>query len=239
MKQFAIIGLSSFGRRLLDELLRVDAEILIVDKDEALVERYKERVSSAIVADVFDRETVRRVIPDTIDAAIVDLGERIEVSVLVANYLKQLGIKQIIARAQTDEHGEILQIAGASQVVFPNREAAKRVFPSLVSPTLFNYLPIGGGLAIAETRLPTEWVGKSLIQADLRRRFGLNVIAMRSKDGSEYRFPAPEHLLRDGDILLVAGSEESIIDFSGSEAVASSRTSAIVRLFGQLFRRRS
>jgi trk system potassium uptake protein TrkA len=237
MKQFAIIGLTNFGRRMLDELLSFDVEILIVDKSEALVERYKNMVSSAIVADVFDRETVRRVIPADIDAAIVDLGDRIEVSILVTNYLKQLGIPEIVARAQTDEHGQILDIAGATKVVFPNREAAKRIFPSLVSPTLFNYLPIGGNLAIAEIQLPKQLIGKSLIQADLRRRYSLNVIAVRQDSGSDYGFPEPEHRLADGNVLLIAGSEESIIDFSGAEAVPSTRENSIQKLFRQLFRR--
>lgn len=237
MRQFAIIGLSTFGRRMLEELLPFDVDILIVDKKQEVLDRYKERVADTLAADVFDKETVQRIIPESIDAAIVDLGDRIEVSVLVTNYLKQMGVKRIVAKAESDEHGEILAIAGATQVVFPNREAAKRVFPSLISPTLFNFLPIGGGLVIAEIQLPDEWVGNSLIQADLRRRFSLNVIAVRANDESDYRFPSPEYTLRRHDTLLVAGSEENIIAFGGADAVPGSRKNTLERLFEQVFRR--
>ena len=237
MRQFAIIGLSSFGRRVLEELLAFDVDILIVDKKQEVLDRYKERVADTLAADVFDKETVQRIIPASIDAAIVDLGDRLEVSVLVTNYLKQMGVSRIIAKAESDEHGEILEIAGATQVVFPNREAARRIFPSLISPSLFNFLPIGGGLVIAEVQVPEEWVGKSLIQADLRRRFSLNVISVRGKDNSEYEFPAPEYTLRNEDTLLVAGAEDDIISFGGSDAVPGSSRGSLSRLFEQVFRR--
>lgn len=239
MRQFAIIGLSTFGRRMLEELLPFDVDILLVDKKQEVLDRYKERVADTLAADVFDKETVQRIIPASIDAAIVDLGDRLEVSVLVTNYLKQMGVKRIVAKAESDEHGEILEIAGATQVVFPNREAAMRVFPSLISPTLFNFLPIGGGLVIAEIQLPDEWVGNSLIQADLRRRFSLNVIAVRDKDQPEYEFASPDYTLRRHDTLLVAGSEEDIIAFGGSGAVPGRGNNTLARLFTRLIGRQS
>lgn len=216
MKQFAIIGLSNFGRRLLEEFLEVDAQILIVDKDKDVVEQYKDKVSAAYIADVIKEETIRKIVPADIDAGIVDLGERHEVSILVVNYLKKLGVKEIIAKAETDEHGEILALVGASRVVYPNREAAKRIAPPLVSSALFNFLPISKGLVIAELKVPRRFIGKSLIEADLRKRFRLNVIALTKEKDGDYEFVTPEYNLEDDDLLLVVGKEEDISLFSGT-----------------------
>ena len=166
MKQYAIIGMSNFGKSMLDELTKIDCEILVIDKDRELVESLKDRVDSAFIADAINEETIQRLIPNTIDAAIVDLGDRIEVSILVTNYLKKMGVKKIIAKAESNEHGEILQIIGADHVVFPNKEAAKRLAPMILSDALFNYFPIGEDLVIAEVRMPDKYADNTIIEAD-------------------------------------------------------------------------
>ena len=215
MKQFAIIGVSKFGQRMLDELSEVDCEILIVDRSRERIEALKDRVTSAYIADAMNEATIKKLIPSTIDAAIVDLGDRTEVSILVVNYLKKHGIPRIIAKAETNEHGEILELVGATDVIFPNREAARRITPPLVSSLMFNFLPISSSLVIAEVKVPEEYWGLTLIQADLRRRFGLNVIAIRKENGDDYRFFSPDHKLESNDVFLVAGREEDLTRFSG------------------------
>ena len=154
MKQFAIIGVGTFGKRMLEELSQIDCEILIVDKDRDVIEHLKDLATSSFIADAMNEVTIQKLVPTTIDAAIVDLGDNREVSILVTNYLKKIGIKNIIAKAETDEHGEVLDLVGANTVVFPNREAAKRITPLLISPLLFNYMPISHGLVIAEVKVP-------------------------------------------------------------------------------------
>ena len=234
MKQFAIIGMSRFGQRVLDELSQVECEILIIDKDPEIIEKSKDKATNAVIANVINEDTIRKLVPSTIDAAIIDLGERLEASVLVTNYLKKLGIREIIAKAETDEHAEILNIVGASQIIFPNREAAIRIVPGLVSSVLFNYLPISNGLVIAEVKVPKKLTGMSLIEADLRRRFGLNVIAIREEIG-DYNFFDPEHKLSENDVFLVAGSEERIAAFSGKKLVTKKKS--IGQIFKNFFRR--
>ncbi len=238
MKQFAIIGMSSFGQRMLEELSQLECEILIVDKDKDVIEALKDKVASAFIADAMSEETIKKLIPATIDAAIIDLGDRIEVSILVTNYLKKMGVANIIAYAETDEHGEILEIVGATHVVFPNREAAKRITPMLVSSLIFNYMPIGDGLVIAEVEVPSKFFGMTLIEANLRRTHGLNVVAIRNESGQgEYKFFSPEYRLQPKDILLVVGSEENIYGFSGQKTVK--RTAGISKIFKNLFGRRA
>ena len=235
MKQFAIIGVSKFGQRMLDELSEVDCEILIVDINRERIEMLKDKATSAYIANAMNEETITRLIPSTIDAAIIDLGDRTEVSILVVNYLKKHGVSRIIAKAETNEHGEILDLVGATDIVFPNREAARRITPPLVSSLMFNFLPISSSLVIAEVKVPEQYWGLTLIQADLRRRFGLNVIAIRKEEGDDYRFFSPDHQLEADDVFLVAGREEDLARFSG--VTGTPKKKGISRLFKNFFSR--
>ena len=237
MKQFAIIGVSKFGYRVLEELSQIDCETLIIDKDRELIERLKDRVSYSYIADVLDEQTIRKLVPPTVDAAIVDLGERTEASILVTNYLKKLGVGTIIAKAETDEHGEILEIVGATEVIFPNREAAKRLIPMIAYSQLFNYLPISNGLIIAEIRVPAKHIGMTLIETNVRRAYKFNVIAIRKADDEEagYLFFDPEYRLQDNDILLIAGMEQDLSGLVGDSPIK--RPSGLNRLFRSLLRR--
>jgi trk system potassium uptake protein len=191
-----------------------DVEIMILDKDREVVEQYKDKVASAFIADALKEETIRRVVPSDIDAAIIDLVDKIEVSILVTNYLKKLGLPQIIATAESDEHAEILKLVGATQIIFPNREAARRVAPTLVSDTLFNYLSLEGGLVIAEVSVPQKLVDKSIAEANLRQTYDLNVIAYRPSTHAPYVFVTPDHVVSADEVLLVAGTQEKIDQFT-------------------------
>jgi trk system potassium uptake protein len=215
MKQFAIIGLGSFGQRMLEELVAITNEIILIDKDRDVIEKYKDRTKAAYITDAFNEAALKRIIPQEIDAVIVDLGGKIEVSIMTTNYLKKMNIREIIVKAQTDEHGEVLSMVGATLVVYPDYEAAKRITPMLASKFLFNYMPVSESLAIAEVRANEFCIGKSLLQADLRKRFSLNIVALRKKDGGDFTFVNdPSYIFTEDDILLIAGEETNILKFS-------------------------
>ncbi|TVR04964.1 MAG: TrkA family potassium uptake protein [Spirochaetaceae bacterium] len=211
MKQFAIIGLSHFGSRVLEELLQYeDVEVLIIDRDQRVIEEFKDVVAAAYIADVIKQELIEKLVPTTIDAAIVDLGDKTEASILVTNYLKKRGIKRIIAKAETEQHGEILSIVGATDVVYPNREAAKRITLPLISSALSSFFPISEGLVIAEVRLPDTFAGKTVIEADLRKKHGINILAVRRHGAAQFDFISPAYQFGSGDTVLVVGREADI-----------------------------
>jgi trk system potassium uptake protein TrkA len=215
MKQFAIIGLGSFGMRMLEELLTVTQEIIIIDKDREIIERYKDRAKAAYITDAINEAALKKIIPGEIDAVIVDLGGKIEVSLMTTSYLKKMGIKEIIVKAETDEHGEILELVGATKVVFPDREAAKRITPMLASTLLFNYMPISEDFALAEVHANEACVGKTLIGANMRQAYGLNVVAMRKEGSDTFLFLSdPSYVFTDEDLLLVAGTDDCIRKYS-------------------------
>ena len=195
MKQFAVIGLGSFGTRVIDEMLELDAEIIIVDKNRDAIEQLKDKVHGAYIVDVVDEDVINRLIPKEIDSVIIDLGDSLEATILVTNYLKKMGVGNIVVKAESDKHGEILKIVGASHVIYPDLEAAKRVTPLLVSDTLYNFVPISSGLVMAEIFVPKKYVGKTLIEANLRYEEGVNIVAIKKGSNSEYSFFVPDYVL--------------------------------------------
>jgi len=216
MKQFALIGVDTFGKRVLEELVPLECEILLIDRSREIIDFYKDDVTEAYIADVINEETMDRLIPDDVDAVIIDLGSNTEASILAVNYLKKKGQKEIYVKAETDQHGEILKIVGADHVIFPNQEAAKRLPPMLMSDNLFNFLPISNGLVMAEVQPQEPLIGKTLEEADIRRSAGINVVAYRVKGDGEYRFFNPGHRLEQDDVLLIAGSQDDVVRFSGN-----------------------
>lgn len=237
-KQFAIIGVDTFGRRMIEELSSLDCEIVIIDKDPQVIEALKDQVDGAYVADVQDRDVIEKIIPRDLDAAVVDLGHSLEASVLVTNYLSQWGIKRIVARASTDAHGEILKIVGASDVVFPSQEAARRITPLIAAPLLLSYLPLSPRFILAELIVPRRLVGMSLQEADLEKDGIMNVIACREKGEGDYLFSRPDRILQEGDVLLVAGSQEDLQGFSDTPLPMIARESRSKDILARLFRKK-
>ncbi len=224
MKQYAVIGLGAFGRQVVEELFQLGVELLILDKDRELIERYKLQATVAYCTDVLNRETIQKLIPPSIDAVVLDLGKSMEVSILVTSYLKKLGVREIIVKGESDEHAEILRLVGATRVIFPDREAAKRILPLLVSSALFTFLPISRGIVIAEVHVPPALVGKTILEADVRRQHGVNIVAVKQSEAEEYDFLSTDHPFQSGDILLVTGREEKVAEFSGMRSAIRKRS---------------
>jgi trk system potassium uptake protein TrkA len=234
MKQFAVIGLGSFGIWVLEELLAVDVEVLIIDKSEEVVTEYRNRVHASYVADAIREETIKSIIPKDIDAAIIDLGDKTDVSILVANYLKKLGVKCIIAKAESDEHGEILDLVGATDIIYPNREAAARIMPPLLSDVMFSYLPISEKLVLSEIRFPQRLLGSTLIDAQVRQKHGLNVIAVKPGGLGEFEFVSADYEIGEDDTFLVVGAQEDLSEFGEIAEQSRGKSSRLLaKLFGR------
>lgn len=209
MKQVAILGLGQFSKSVLTELLELKVEVFIIDKDRQAIDAYKDISAHAAVVDMLTIDNLRRILPESTDAAIIDMGGSIEASILATSYCAKLHVKTIIAKAETSAHAEILELVGATKVVFPDREAAKRITPLLLSSVLLNYLPVSGKLVIAELPVPDMLIGKTLVSSDLRRLYRLNLLSIREAEG-EFAACAPEYVFKRGDIGLFAGSDEDL-----------------------------
>lgn len=235
MKQFAILGLSYFGKDVLAELLELGADVLIVDKDREVIDAYRDHPVNAVAMDIMNEENLAKVLPKGLDGVVIDMGEKVEASILATSYCRKLGVPRIFVKAVTEGHAEILEMVGATKIVFPHREAAKRVTPLLYSTALLNYLPVSGKLVIAELEVPERLFGLSLIEANLRKEYGLNLISVRNGDAEEYGLFTPEYRFRPGDVALVSGLDESVEAFAeNAERVGRRKPGMrdLARLFG-------
>ena len=152
------------------------------------------------------------------DTVIVDFGRKVELSVISTTILKNLGIANIVVRAQSDEHGRLLKTVGATRIIYPDSEAAKRTTPILAADLLLKFMPISKNLALAEVGVEARYVGKSLAESNIRKDMSVNIIARRKKESEDFIFmDDPEYKFEDDDVLLVVASEEHIYNFSGGK----------------------
>ncbi len=201
---------------MIEELFSIGVRILIIDKSKERIGAYKSMASSAYIIDVTSPDALKKIVPEHIDTAVVDVGNNLESSVLVVNNLRKMNVGRIVVRAETDDQAEILKIVGATQVVFPHQEAAKRIAPLLAASSLFHHLPVAGGMTIFEVQIPSRYVGKTLVEADFRREYKINVVAGRKEFEEDFRFIAPDHRFAENDILMMAGEDAGVARFVGN-----------------------
>lgn len=211
MKSFAIIGLSSFGYYLAKNLSAAGYQVMAVDKNEERVERVKSFVDKAIIADATDKETLTSLGLTDLDGIFVSLGDEMDASILVTLYLRELKVKKIVAKALTEDHGKILDIIGATQVVFPERDEASRLSRTLESDYILDTINLVEGISIIEIAPPREFIGHTLGELDLRKKYGVLVIVIKELVPEEVvMIPSPDHMIKDTSILMLLGSDEDL-----------------------------
>jgi len=207
----AVIGLSSFGYYLCRYLSDIGADVLAIDIKEDKIDSVKTFVKQAIVADGRNKETLQNLGLNEFDEVIVSVGEEIDASILITLHLRELGAKEILAKAITEDHARILNIIGASEIIFPERDMAKRVAHTLHHPSIIDYFYIGDEYSLVEMAPPKAWIGKSLIELDIRRNHHVQVIMVKEVVPENVTLiPGGDHVVKDSDILVVIGREEDM-----------------------------
>ena len=212
-RSFAVIGLGRFGTAMGTTLTELGHEVIGVDTDDDRVQALADTLSLAVRLDATDERALRTAGIADVDVAVVSIGENIESSLLVVTLLKELGIKDIAAKAVTALHGRILEKLGVSRVVFPERDTAIRLAHSLVIPNVLDYIELSNEFSIIEVPAPQEFADKTLKEIGLRARFGLTTIAIKRKEGIGVVTniaPGPDDVVRPGDTLALLGSNEKL-----------------------------
>jgi trk system potassium uptake protein len=207
MKQFVVIGLGNFGLNVAARLAKIGHDVLAVDSSEARIDEVKDRVTQAVVGDAKDKEMLRELVPASVDAAIVGLGDSIEPSILCVLYLKELGVKRVIAKASSNDHGRILESIGTSEVIYPERDAAIRLAEKLNAPTsVLDYIELSPEYGIVDVATPDSFVGKTLKQLALPKQHGVLVIAARNVMKNDITLmPPADFKLEPDSVITVIG----------------------------------
>jgi trk system potassium uptake protein len=212
MKQFVVIGLGNFGFTVASRLAQIGHQVLAADSNATRVEHIKDLVTQAVVIDAKDKNALAEVVTDSVDAAVVGLGDSVEASLLCVLYLKELGVKRIIAKASSDDHGRILESIGTSEVIYPERDSALRLAEKLNAPTsVIDYIELSPDYSIIDVATPDDFVGKTLKQLQLPKKQGILVIAVRNvmKSGIQLLPPA-DYTFEPDSIMTVIGRYEDL-----------------------------
>jgi len=211
MRLFVVIGIGNFGYYTAQHLYELGSEVMVIDSNKERIQSIKDQVSRAVVADATDREVLEHLGVPEVDVAVVSVGDRLDTSILITLYLKEMGVKEVVVKAVTVDHGKILEKIGASSVIFPERDSGVRLANSLSSPNVIEHLPLSEGYSILEIAASAKLVGKNLKELRLRNRFGVQVIAIKELVPDRMHMPPdPDFVIKDSDILIVVGQDESL-----------------------------
>ncbi|MBS4198797.1 TrkA family potassium uptake protein [Bacillus sp. FJAT-49732] len=211
-KQFAVIGLGRFGGSICRELAEQGMEVLAMDKNEDRVNEFASIATHAVIADTTDENILKSLGIRNFDHVIVAIGEDIQSSILTTLMLKEIGVNHITVKAQNDYHEKVLLKIGADYVVHPERDMGKRIAHYIVSNNILDYLELSDEYSIVEIKVNDLLTGKSLMELDVRAKYGLNIVAI--KRGSEIIVsPQADDPLKKDDILIVIGADSDINRF--------------------------
>ncbi len=201
-KSFAVLGMGKFGQSICVELSKMGAEVLAVDQNEELIDQVKDQVERAAVADLNDPEAIKKLGIADMDTVIVTMSMSMEASILCCMIAKESGVRQVVAKAKDHLMGQILQRVGADEIIYPEEESAKRNAYRLISSDILDFFNIQDTLSLIEMVPKSSWIGHNLIELNLRRKYGMNVIGVKPHGGT-IENPDPERLIEETDTLMV------------------------------------
>jgi trk system potassium uptake protein TrkA len=211
MKRVAVIGLGSFGMHLVKTLAKKDIEIIAIDTDPNRVNEIKDFVTQPVTMDATIKENLVSVGVADLDYVVVSSGPTLEPSILTVHILKELGVPRIAAKALSEDHEKILRMVGATDIIYPERDLARKLGNQIDSPNLIDYLPLETDFVIQEIAPPDAFIGKTLTEIGLRKKYRVTVLAIKSiiPDITTIN-PGGDVLIKESDILIVFGENENI-----------------------------
>jgi trk system potassium uptake protein TrkA len=211
-----VIGLGRFGAATAGQLDRLGREVLAVEADPGLVQKWSERVTHTVQADARQIDALRQIGAQDFSIAVVAVGSSIEASVLITANLVDLKIPQIWAKAISQSHGKILSRIGANHVIYPEAEAGERV-AHLVSGRMIDFIEFDDDFAIVKMYPPKPVRGMSLAQAQVRKKFGVTIVGIKSP-GKEFTHATAETIISNHDVIIVSGKSVEIERFASLQS---------------------
>ncbi len=209
---YGIIGLGRFGSALALELAHSGADLVVLDRDEEKIREMREFTENAFIVRNLEKKTLMETGIQNCDIVVLCIGEQLDTSILTTLNLVSLGIPTVIAKAASAEHGEILEKLGA-EVVYPERDIAVRLAHRLETSRVLDYIQLSEKLNISKLLVPDSMVGRTVMDVNLRARFGANIIAIENGN-TLIESVFPDYMFRAGDIIFVSGSREGLNNLS-------------------------
>ena len=213
-KQFVVIGLGRFGTSVAKTLYALGHDVLVIDQNEDLIQDIADSVTHAVQMDATDESALKTLGIRNFDVAVVTIGANIQASVMATLLVKELGVKYIIAKGNSDLHAKVLYKIGADRVVLPEKDMGVRVAHNLVSASIVDYIELSPDYSIMEIKTLDEWDGKTLNELRLRSQYGINVMAIKHDEEINIT-PAAEDVIKSGDVIVAIGSADDLSKLEG------------------------
>ncbi len=206
-----IVGLGKFGMQLAEELVENGRKIVCIDKDEKKVRKALELTDYAFVSEDLSKETFEETGFKQCETIVICIGEHLDTAILATLNALSLGVKKVVAMSATDETGQILEKLGA-EVVYPYKDSADHLAKKILTNNILEFISLKGEIEIAEIKVPKTFIGKSIIDSNIRQNFGINIIALENGDSINTKID-PHYIFKDGDAVVVIGDTKSLRKF--------------------------
>lgn len=215
-KQIAVIGLGQFGIGVTRELIRSGHDVLVIDRDERLVNDFSSIVTHTMVGDATDDELLSSLGLRNFDYVIVAIGEDIQASILITLLLKDMDIEQVWVKATNRNHHKILDKIGADMIIHPEKDIGKRLAQQIINDNLLDFIEISDKYSITEIVATNKVNDKTLHDLDMNAKYGITLVAIKERGGMNIT-PEPDLQLEKDDVLVVIGSNADIMRFKKAE----------------------
>ena len=207
-KTYAVFGLGRYGVAVARELVSNSMEVIAVDTDERIVNAAADELPICKCADVTDPDVIRQLGISNVDVVIIAMATNLEASVMAVTLCKEIGVKTVIAKAANEMHQKILKRVGADKVVFPENESGIRLAKNLLSSGFVDMVSLAKNVSMIEMDVKPEWVGKNLIELYLRKKYSVNVVAIRKGDAVSVDIDPHAPLQADDKLIVIANTEK-------------------------------
>ena len=208
-KSYAVFGLGRYGIAVARELVENGMEVIAVDADERIVNAAADELPICKCADITDPDVVRQLTISNVDVVIIAMANNLEASVMAVTLCKDVGVKTVIAKCGNEVHQKILTRVGADKVVFPENESGIRLAKNLLSSGFVDMVSLAKNVSMIELDVKSEWIGKNLIELNLRKHYSVNVVALRKGDFVSVDID-PHAALQESDKLIVIANTEKL-----------------------------
>lgn len=209
MKTVLLIGLGRFGRHVAEKLNELNHQVMAVDINESRVNKVLPYVTAAQIGNSTNEDFLKTLGVNDYDVCIVAIGDNFQDSLETTSLLKEMGAKYVVSRAARDVHAKFLLRNGADEIVYPEKQLAAWTAIKCTSNQIFDYFELDDDYAIMEVSVPKQWIGRSVGEIDIRKKYGINIVAVKKPDGLELTV-LPETILNENDMLLVIGTSKSV-----------------------------
>ena len=210
-KQYLVIGCGRFGSSVAKKMCQLGNEVMVIDKDEDSINNISELVTHTAIVDVTEERDLKSIGLGNFDVVIVAISSDVRASIMATVMAKEMGVPKVVCKAKDELQAKVLYKIGADKVVFPERDMGIRLAYNLASENILDQINLDPEYSIMEIVTPQNWVGKTIIELNLRAKYDITVLAVKTQSGLKV-MPSPNYKMQEKNILIIIGNTDKISD---------------------------